>query len=295
MEDYLLRILAKDAGVRGLACLTTNLVNEAINRHQTGPTASVALSRGLTGAALMGALLKVKQRVALKFEGSGPLTKVIVEADSYGRVRGYVGNPAVDLPLVAGQQDLINGIGKAGLLTVIKDLRLKELSESVIPLAVSDFQNDLNDYFEQSEQIRTTIQLGEVLTADGRVEISGGLLIQDIPTLGEDDTILHLQERLQEMPPVSALLHGKETPEEILAIVFEGVGYEILEKRPLKFQCDCSWDRTRQALATLGTEDIQQLLETDKEVTVNCHYCHQEYLFNEFELEVLLLELSADD
>lgn len=295
MADYLVRILAREAGVRGFACFTTESVNEAIMRHKTQPTAAVALSRALTGVALMGALLKVKQRVALKFEGNGPLEKVLAEADAYGRVRGYVGNPDVNLTQADGQPDIINAIGQAGLLTVVRDLRLKELSESVIPLAVSDFQGDLIDYFDQSEQIRTTIQLGEVLTDDGRVQVSGGLLIQDIPTQGEDDTIIQLQERLQELPPISAFLKDGKTPEEILAILFEGIEYDILEKRDVQFQCDCSWDRSRQALMTLGMAELQQMIDSDEDVIINCHYCHQEYLFNEFELEVLLMEMAAED
>jgi molecular chaperone Hsp33 len=137
--------------------------------------------------------------------------------------------------------------------------------------------------------------LGEVLADDGRLLVSGGLLIQDIPTKGEEIIIDQLRERLQEMPPLSAFLKEGKSPEEILEIVFADIPYDTLEKRDLRFQCDCSWDRTRQALATLGSEELQQLLESDGEVTVNCHYCHQEYHFNEFDLEVLIMEISTDE
>lgn len=294
MSDYLVRARAKDAGVRALVCVTTELVQEAARRHQTTPAASVALGRTLTGAVLLGALLKVRQRVALKYEGSGPLQKVLAEADSYGRVRGYVTAPDVDLLLVNGQFDLETGIGRAGLLTVVKDVRLKELAESITPLTASDFNQDLQAYFEQSEQIATAVQVGEVLDAAGLMVLAGGLLIQELPTPNQTGAVATLQERLQELPPVAALLAQGHTPEDVLALVFADVPYELLEQRPLHFACDCSWERTRQALASIGPAEIAHLLETDGEAVVHCHYCHESYLFNEFELEVLLAELSAD-
>lgn len=290
MGDYLVKVIAKEAGVRGFACLTTELVQEATRRHDTSPLASVALGRALTGAVLMGALLKVRQRVALKFEGNGPLQKVLAEADSYGRVRGYVSVPDV---AADGRLDVEKAIGRAGLLTVVKDLRLKQLYESVIPLATSDFAGDLQAYFDQSEQTATTLQIGEMLDADGRVLMAGGLLLQEMPTQERAGIIPQLQDRLQELPPVADLFHQGTSPEAVLALVLAGFTYEHLEQRPLRFQCDCSWERTRQALASLGVTEVAYLLATDGEAEVHCHYCGEVYRFNEFDLEVLLTELNA--
>ncbi len=294
MADYMVRMTAKEAGVRALACVTTDLVHEAAQRHQASPVAAVALGRTLTGAALLGALLKVKQRIALKYEGNGLLQRVMAEADSYGRVRGYVVVPDVELPLVNGQFDLAAAIGRAGLLTVVKDVRLKEMIESVIPLAASDFNYDLQVYFDQSEQIATAVQVGEVLDDNGQIVAAGGLLIQELPAQGQSGLVATLQERLQELPPVADLLAQGQTPEAVLAQVFAGIAYEVWEQRPLHFACDCSWERTRQVLATLGAEEIAHLLETEGEAVVHCHYCHEAYHFNQFELEVLLTELSAN-
>ncbi|HRQ36455.1 MAG TPA: Hsp33 family molecular chaperone HslO [Chloroflexota bacterium] len=293
MADYLVRIIAKEVGVRAFVCVTTGLVQEAAQRHETSPAASVALGRALTGVALLGALLKVRQRVALKYEGNGPLQKVLAEADSYGRVRGYVNVPDVDLPLVNGQYDLEAAMGRAGLLTVVKDLRLKEMVESVTQLMVSDLNQDLQAYFEQSEQIATAVQLGEVLDETGQIVAAGGLLIQEMPGQGQAGVIATLQERLQELPPIADLLAEGQSPEAVLALVFAGMAYEVLEQRPLRFSCDCSWQRTRQALALLGAAEVAHLLDTEGEAIVHCHYCHEAYHFNQFELEVLLTELSA--
>lgn len=296
MEDYLIRILAKDASVRGLACLTTNLVNEACRQHGTSPTAAAVLGHALTGGALMGALLKVRQRIALKFEGTGPLQKVVVEADSYGNLRGYVAVPEADLPLVGDEYDMINALGRAGLLTVVKDLRLKELYESTVPLETSQIDADLTAYLELSEQIPSIVQIGVVLAPDqqsqnAQVAVAGGLLAQSMPPHGAEVIDL-LKERLQELPPVAELLKSGQTPESLLALLFEGIEYEFLERRPLRFKCNCSRDRTRQALITLGRDEIESLIETEGQAVVDCHFCREQYLFSRAELEELLLEME---
>ena len=181
MEDYLVRIIAREVGVRGLACVTTGLVNQICQKHGTAPTATAFLGRALTGGALMGALLKVQQRVAIKLEGTGPLRKAIVESDSYGRLRGYVGVPDLDLPLNLGQQDMTTAIGRAGLLTVVQDLKLKKLAEGVVPLETGEVDTDLMAYFDQSEQIPTAVSIGLSMNKDGTVAMSGGLLMQALP------------------------------------------------------------------------------------------------------------------
>lgn len=293
MNDYLVRAIAKEGGVRGFVCITTDLVNEAGQRHQTSAAATVALGRALTGAALMGALLKVQQRVALKFEGNGLAQKILAEADSYGRVRGLIGVPDIDLTADENGYDLVQIIGRAGLLTVVKDLRLKQLQESMIPLAASDFSQDLQAYFEQSEQLPTVVQIGEVLDDDGRVLFAGGMLLQAVPTEEPTQLMAQLQERLQELPPVINLLHEGKTPEAALAQIFADVPYDLLEQRPLAFSCDCSWERTRQVLASLGAGEIAYLLEAKGSAEVECHYCHEVYEFNQFELELLLTELGG--
>jgi molecular chaperone Hsp33 len=221
------------------------------------------------------------------------LQKVLAEGDSYGRVRGYVNVPGVDLPLVNGAYDLERGIGRAGLLTVVKDARLKQLYESVTPLATSDFVGDLSAYFAQSEQIPTAVQMGEVVDEMGHILLAGGLLIQEVPRPGVTSVIAQLQDRLQELPPVIDLFQQGHSPEDVLALLFAGMPYELLEQRPLHFQCDCNWERTRQALASLGAAEVADILETEWQATVHCHYCHEAYLFNAYELEVLLTELRG--
>jgi molecular chaperone Hsp33 len=267
-------------------------VNEICQKHGTAPTATAFLGRALTGGALMGALLKVQQRVAIKLEGTGPLRKAIVESDSYGRLRGYVGAPELNLPLKQGRQDMTAAIGRAGLLTVVQDLKLKELAEGVIPLETGEVDTDLMAYFVQSEQIPTAVSIGLSMSENGPAAMSGGLLIQALPP--HDDLIIgQLRSRIPELPPIEELLQSGKTPEDVLALLFEGIEYEVLEKRPLRFQCNCSRERSEKALIMLGREEIEQLLADEGQAVIDCHFCHEQYVFDAVELELILEEMEA--
>lgn len=282
----MIRLLAKEAGVRGLICVTTNLVKEAQQRHSASPTATATLGYGLTAAALLGSLLKVQQRVALKLVGDGPIRKMVVEADSYGRVRGYVAVPDVTLPLDVEPDDVASALGQQGLLTVVKDLRLKELYESTVPLQTGQLDTDLIYYLMQSEQVPSLVEIGVKLTGTGELAVAGGLLLQLLPQ-ADSTTLRNLAERLEDMPPLRALLADGYTPERILAVLFTGIPYEILETHPLRFECGCSWARSEQALHLLNRQDLALLLEEGQAV-IDCHFCGQRYIFGREALETIL-------
>ncbi len=292
MKDYLLRVIAKKAGVRGFAVITTDLANEAAEKHETAHTATAVLAEALTAGTLLGAMLKVQQRVALKLEGNGPAGKLIVEGDSYGRIRGYVANPDVALPPRLGVEDTAAALGHNGRLVVVRDLRLKELAESVVPLSTGIIADELTRYLNQSEQVPSIVQLGVRLDEEGKVSHAGGLLLQALPPY-DTDVVQQLTERVAEMPPVAEMLRSGKTPEELLALVLAGVEYEVLEERPLSFQCNCSWDRTWKALITLGVNEVREMLESDGRAEVECHFCHTEYHFDTEDLQMILAELEA--
>ncbi len=286
MEDYLIRALARDAGVRVIVSANTDLAWEAADRHGTLPTATIALAHGLTGAALMGALLKVRQRIAMKFEGSGPLQKILVESDSNGRIRGYVSQPMIDLPDLTPEQ-IAAALGDTGLLTVVKDTLLPELSESTVPLGSGNIAAELTFFMNQSEQIPSLIDISHKVDDDGVLQTVGGLLIQALPPY-ESDIVQQLRDNIQELPPVADLLGSGKTPEEIAELIFGPMPYKLLEKRPLQFQCGCSRSRSEQALISLGAAEIEQILATEGEAVVDCHFCHEQYLFSREALEALL-------
>lgn len=287
MNDYLVRIITASGSVRALACITTELVNEACRRHGTWPTASVALGRALTGGTLMGALLKTGQRVALSFEGNGPLKKILVEADANGAVRGSVRVPAVHMEGEDGRLDVAGALGKAGLLTVTKDLGIKEPYRGIVPLATSEIGEDLAQYLTESEQIPSAVGLGVFVEPDNSVSAAGGFLIQALPP-SDDAVVERLMERLAGLPPLTALLRQGTTPEDLLARLFAGIPYTVLEKRALAFVCSCSRERIERVLLSLGKQDLAELLEKQGETEVTCEFCLERYHFDRPDVERLL-------
>jgi molecular chaperone Hsp33 len=287
VKDYLVRIITKNVNVRGLACVTTHLVDKTCRRQGAQPTACVALGRALTGGALMGALLKTGQRVALRFEGNGPLEKIIVEAESDGTVRGYVKVPHVDLPLKNGKFDVSGALGDSGLLTVVKDLRLKEPYTGMVELYTGEIGEDLAFYLTESEQIPSAVGLGVSVDKDGGVSAAGGFLIQSFPPY-KKETVDGLITQIQEMSSITELISEGKTPEQLLDILFSGIPFDILEERPLAFQCSCSKERVEKALVALGREEIEAIISRQEETTVTCEFCQSSYQLTREELEQLV-------
>ncbi|HEY6873340.1 MAG TPA: Hsp33 family molecular chaperone HslO [Geobacteraceae bacterium] len=287
MSDYLVRIITKAGTVRALACVTTGLVSEACRRHGTRPTASAALGRALTGGALFGALLKTGQRVALRFEGNGPLRKVVVEAESNGAVSGYVGESETDLPDREGKLDVAGALGRAGFLTVTKDLGLKEPYKGMVQLYASEIAEDLAYYLTSSEQIPSAVGLGVMVAPDGSIAAAGGFLVQALPPHDEDVVDL-LMERIGQLPQLSGLLAGGATPEDLLARLFADIPYDTLEKRALAFHCSCSREKVERALIAMGAEELRHLMEREEETAVTCEFCRESYRFGRDELGAVL-------
>jgi molecular chaperone Hsp33 len=291
VSDYLVRIISKSGKVRALACVTTGLVNELCHRHNTLPTASAALGRALTGGALLGALLKTGQRVALKFEGNGPLQKILVEADSSGAVRGCVGNPHVHLPERNGKLDVAGALGRAGFLTVTKDLGLKEPYRGTVQLFSSEIGEDLALYLTESEQIPSAVGLGVFVETDNSVAAAGGFLIQALPP-SDDAAVDSLMKTIAALPPISELLRTGRTPEQLLDLLFKDIPYDILERRTLAFACSCSREKIERVLLSMGRQELTELMTQQELVTVDCEFCREWFQFDRQALQALLHELQ---
>ena len=205
MQDHLVRVVSHDGLLRGVAASTTGLVKQVCEQQQTDLTASVALGRLLTGGALLGCLLKGRQRLALIVEGNGPLGKLSVEADAHGRVRGKIANPVAGLPPKDDRFDVAGAIGKAGFLHVWKDLGLKEPYQSMVQLQTSEIAEDLAWYLSSSEQVPSSLGLGVELDRSGQIAAAGGFLVQSLPP-GNAEQIERLIERLQKLPPTTSML-----------------------------------------------------------------------------------------
>jgi molecular chaperone Hsp33 len=292
LKDYLVRIVARDLNIRGMACVTTNLVDEARRRHGTSPTASAALGRALTGGVLMGALLKKDQRVALRFEGDGPLRKILVEADSEGGVKGYVGDPRADMPPRNGKLDVSGVLGRNGLLVVTKDLRLKDPYSGMVKLHSGEVAEDLAYYLTESEQIPSAVGLGVYVVPDGTVKAAGGFLVQSFPP-SDDETVEEIIERIGKMGTVTDLLRHGKTPEQVLEMIFKGIPFDFLLQHDLAFQCTCSRERVERALITLGRDEISTILENLGQADVRCEFCLQSYHLSGHDLRGLLNEVEC--
>lgn len=287
MVDTLERVISESGDFFGVACNTTDLVTEACKRHDVGPLAAAALGRALTGAALLAALLKDSQSVFLKFEGNGPLKKIITEAGYDGWVRGYVANPHADVPLKNGCIDVATGLGRAGFLTVVKDIGNNQKYPGTIQLYTSEIGEDLAYYLSQSEQTPSAIALAIHLKKDGTIGASGGFLIQSLPPA--DETLLkYLEQEIAAMPPLSQLLLQGNGPAEILSQLFKKVPHKTIGTRQLTYTCSCNKAKMEGALFSLGQEDIRQLLDKEDGAEVRCEFCRQSYRFGKNELEKLL-------
>lgn len=289
MEDYMLKIITEDKDLIGIACLTTGLVNEARLRHGTFPTATAALGRALTGAELAASMLDPEQRVALKFQGDGPLRKIVVEADGAGAVRGYVAAPETELPPRDGKLDVSGALGRNGFLTVSKDLRVKDVYTGVVRLHSGEIASDIAYYFSESEQVPSAVGLGVFVERDWRVSAAGGFMVQSLPP-SDEDKVESVIGRIERMDSITAQIRDGKLPEDILGAIFDGISYQVIERRGLGFQCSCSRERIEQAVIALGPREMRNLAEGSETLDISCQFCGQVYTFSRQDIRRLLDE-----
>ncbi len=294
MADLIERVISEAGNFFGVACTTTALVAEACRRHDVGPTAATALGRAMTGAALLAAILKDDQSVLLKFEGNGPLGKIITEAGSAGWVRGYVAHPHAEVPLKNGRIDVASGLGRAGFLTVVKDIGQNSKYPGTIQLYTSEIGEDLAYYLAQSEQTPSTIALAIRLGKDGTIAATGGFLIQSLPP-AEEQLLQRIERKIADLPPLSTLLLEGRSPGDILSLLFQDIPHRKTGSGRLYYQCSCNRTKMQNALFSLGQEDIRDIIEKEGGVEVCCEFCRRTYQFSKPELENLLTQGEQDE
>ncbi len=291
MNDHYIRAISVSGGIRLLVCSTTELAGQICAMQKASATVSIALGRGLAAGALMGGLLKGGQSVALKFEGNGPMEKMIIEAEGDGAVRGCVGNPAAEAEPVEGRWNVPGVLGRAGFLTVAKDSGTGgEPYRGMVQLQSSEIGDDLAAYLAESEQTPSAVGVGVSLDASGNIAVCGGFLVQVLPR-ADDSEIDAVMERIGRLEQVSALLAESGT-DGLLAALMGDIPYNRLETRELFFRCGCSRSKVEQALYSLGAAGIKEILENEGFAEVTCEFCRQGYRFEKEELkqiETLLL------
>lgn len=298
--------LDKSGSYRVYLAVTTDLVEEARRIHDTTPVATAGLGRVLTGAGIMGLMLKNESdKLTVIFKGDGPAKQILATSFADGRVKGYVANPYVDLPLnEAGKLDVGGSLG-IGELTVIKDLGLREPYVGTIALVDGEIADDLTAYYYISEQQNTAISLGVKVDTDCSVMAAGGMIIQMLPD-AEEGAVDALEEMLTDLPPITTLVEEAakaaegQGEEKMLSYMMERIfgqmpeAYRVdgLEFRDLRWECDCSEERLEQVLMTIGEKDLTDIIEEDGQAELVCQFCCKKYHFDKEHLERILASVK---
>lgn len=279
MADYLVRATAADAQIRAFAATTKDLTEFAKNAHNTSPVMTAALGRLMTGAVMMGAMMKNDTDVTtLQMRGIGPAKGITSSANGKGQVNGYCMNPDVMLPPNAlGKLDVGGAIGE-GYLRVIKDLGLKEPYVGTIELQTGEIAEDLTYYFATSEQTPSSVGLGVLMNKDNTVKQAGGFIIQLMPFV-TDEVLDKLEEKLKTIKSVTQILDEGNTPEQMLELILGDLGLEITDTMPCEFYCNCDKDRVEKALISLGQDELDDMIKEGKDVEIKCQICNKAYNF----------------
>jgi molecular chaperone Hsp33 len=293
MSDYIVTATSAQASIRAFAIDATELVEKARTLHDTTPVMTAALGRLLAAGAMMGSMMKGKDDVlTLQISGDGPAGGLTVTANSRGEVKGYAVNPEADRPINAkGKLDVGGAIGN-GTLTVIRDMGLKEPYNGICNLISGEIAEDLAYYFNVSEQTPSAVGLGVRVKPDGSVENAGGFIIQLMPDASEA-TVSQLEEQVEKIDSITAMMRKGMTPEDILTAILEPMGLEWTGKQPAAFVCDCSEDRVSRALAAISLKELDAMIADNEPIEVRCHFCGKAYVFSVEDLKKIREEAAG--
>lgn len=287
MNDYMIRAVGANGQIRAFAATTKEMVEQARVNHQTSPIATAALGRLLTAGAMMGSMMKnEKDLLTLKIKGDGPIRGLTVTADSQGRVKGYAQVPDVMLPPKNGKLDVGGAVGN-GMLSVIKDMGLKEPYTGQTILQTGEIADDLTYYFTASEQIPSAVGLGVLMEKDNTVKYAGGFIIQVMPFV-DDEVVSQLEANIASIPPVTTMLEQGKSPEEMLEVIMGTLELDITDQMPVEFFCNCGKERIEKAIVSIGRDDIQEMIDAGEPIEVKCHFCNTAYEFNIDELKDII-------
>ncbi len=272
--------MSQDGSARILVIDSADMVNQAYKFHKTAPTATAALGRTLTAASLMGCMLKEKDdSLSVNFKCSGIAQGIFAVSDYYGNVRGYIVNPAADLPTRADGKLDVGGIVGSGSMTVVKDLGLKEPYVGVTNIVSGEIAEDITSYFAESEQIPTVCALGVLVDTDYTCKAAGGVLIQLLPG-ADDEIITKIEKNLPAISNVSRLFEQGLTPKEVANIAFADIPYDVFDNLKPTYKCNCSRERMERNLITLGKQTLMQMIRQQHKIEACCHFCDKKYHFD---------------
>lgn len=285
-----MRAISSDGGIRVIFCNSTEVVKKSCEIHHTSKTMTAVLGRALTGTSLMASLLKDKDNtLTFQLRGDGPCGSVVCVGDYMGNVRGYADDVTVELPPNAlGKLDVGGAVGR-GSMYIIKDLGMNEPYVGVAPIVTGEIADDITEYFASSEQTPTVCALGVRVDNDNMCFASGGYLVQLMPGYTEEDISI-IENNVNKMLSVSKLIADGHDGEEIIAMILDGIGYEIFDEFDIDYICPCNREKYLRALIGLNEEDMNELRESGQPVETNCRFCGKKFTFELAELENARLE-----
>ena len=275
--DYLVRGMAREDRIRIIGCECKDTIDLICKKHEAFPIATITLGRFLCATLMMGAMLKDKQTITCILNGNGKLGTIFGQANAKGNIRGFVGDPCVDLPLVDGKWDIETAAGNSGILNVIKNFDEEKNFSSQVAVTSGDIANNIATYFFDSEQMPTIVNLGVELDKDGSVKSARGYIIQLMTGYKEEDV-----EYLEKLT-LATLDKNVET---CIGEMFED--FKKLENTPVSFTCDCSKEKFENGLRTLNKDELKQMIEEEESIEVVCNFCSDKYIFTKEELKELL-------
>ena len=289
MKDKITKFLAYDGKISIVCAITTNLVEEARKIHDLSPVATAAFGRLLTITVIMAQEMKNKEdKITIQIKGNGEIGTMLTTANNYPEVKGYVGNPYVDLPLnVFGKLDVGGAVGQDGYINVIKDIGLKEPYIGISPLTSGEIADDFTNYFVNSEQRQSAVALGVLVDRNG-VRQAGGYLINPMPD-ATDEEISKVEKAIFEAGAISKMLDENLSLLEIAKKVTGDKNVKVIEDDITpKYQCNCSKEKMAEGLLTIGKEEIKDIIEKEGKAELVCHFCNKKYKFNKEELEKMI-------
>lgn len=289
MKDKLTKAVTTNGLIRIYAVNSKNIASMAQSYHKTLPLATAALGRLLTGAVIMGSMMKEEDSsLTLQLHGDGVLGRVLAVANSKGHVKGYVENPLADLPLNrVGKIDVGGGVGKNGYLSVVKDLKLKEPYIGQVPIQTGEIGDDIAFYFAQSEQVPSLVALGVLVDRDYTVKQAGGFIVQIMPDCDEFN-LKKFEKSAENITSVTAMLERGLSNEELIREVMKDFEVEILEETDVEYVCDCCDERMQRAIVSLGKAEIRDIIEEQGEAEIVCQFCNKAYVYDKAALEDML-------
>lgn len=287
MSDILVKALGYNSHARIYAVTTTDALNIIGDRLSYFPSALDALGRVMSMGAIMGGTLKGEETATLRIDGDGQIGRIVVDANAHGAIRGYAENPHCHFEYNDFRLNAKATIGSKGMITIIKDLKLKEPFIGYTPIINGEIAEDFAYYYLVSEQIPTAISLGVLVDTEGRAVTSGGFMIQLLPNTPEEVAI-EIENKIKSLPTISEMLSSGFTPEDIINNLAKDA--KILSTTPVEFKCNCSKEKFAKGILSLGSKEIKEIIDEDKEANTTCHFCGNDYHFDFNELTSLYEE-----